>query len=55
MERMKWHWTYHAFREYDAWDLELEDTFGVIRKVIGQTKREALVRGFLAKNKVPAF
>ncbi len=52
MERMKWHWTYHAFREYHAWDLELESTFGVIRKVIGQTNREALIRGFLSRNQV---
>lgn len=50
MEKNKWSWTYHAFREADPWNLEVEGQFGVIRKVQGQTKREKLVRGFLSRN-----
>ena len=51
MEKNKWSWTYHAFREADPWNLEVEGEFGVIRKGPGQTKREKLVRGFLARNR----
>jgi endoglucanase len=51
MERQRWDWTYHSFREADPWNLEVEGVFGTIRKVIGETNRERLIKQFLVRNR----
>ena len=51
MEQRRWSWTYHAFREADPWNLELEGLAEQGRKTKHPTKRELLVKKFLARNR----
>jgi aryl-phospho-beta-D-glucosidase BglC (GH1 family) len=56
MEKHKWSWTYHAFREWPGWSLEHED--GVLRKDsqlkrVGMSKRGEVIRDALKANPPP--
>ena len=45
-EEYGWDWTYHAFREWDGWSLELEGTPGNIRPSANNDRKEVMLKGF---------
>ena len=49
-EEHGWHWTYHAFREYDGWSLEHSDDRGSMEPDPGN-KRLKLMLKYFNKNK----
>lgn len=49
-ERYGWHWTYHAFREANAWSLEHGPVYMDPTPSPTVTERAALVRSYLMKN-----
>lgn len=50
LEKHKWNWTYHIFREADVWSLEHSaDKNDTVRSTV-ETDRAKVVKGFLAKN-----
>ena len=50
-EKEGWDWTYHAFRESDAWSLEHDGNIKNKRPVKKQTDRLTLIKSFFKKNR----
>lgn len=49
-EKHGWDWSYHAFREFDGWDIEYADEFGKKEKAKEDTKRKKVLAEALKKN-----
>jgi len=45
-EEYGWDWTYHAFREWQGWSVELSDDPYVVTPVSGTKRKEVLLNGF---------
>ena len=54
-EENNWDWSYHAFRESNAWSVELGNVKADTTPLITPTGREVLLRSWLAKNQKPTF
>ena len=50
IEKNKWHWAYHAFRESDTWDVELGNVKGDLTPSPTITDRAAVLRARFARN-----
>lgn len=55
MEELGWDWSYHAFREWTGWSVEHGEDRADDKPAAKPTTRQELLKGWLAKNKKPAW
>lgn len=49
-DELKWHTTYHAFREWSGWSLEHSDDPSDNNPVAEETKRARVIRNYFKAN-----